>query len=97
VAAERAVLIGYFLLLFSTSASTKCFSTLRVAQFEENKWGFCQNPHSTFAKTATINPKVGIPEHVCILATDINFFEDHSILTIVWSFWRSESTHGAPI
>jgi len=22
---------------------------------------FCQNPHSTFAKTASINPKVGIP------------------------------------
>jgi len=61
VAAERGVLIGYFLLLFSTSASRKRFSTLRVAQFGENKWGFIQNRHSTFAKTATINPKVGIP------------------------------------
>ena len=54
MAAERGVLIGYFLLLFSTSASRKCFSTLRVAQFEEIKRGFCHNPHSTFAKTATI-------------------------------------------
>jgi hypothetical protein len=61
VAAERGALIGYFLLLFSTSASRKCVSTLRVAEFGENKWGFCQNPHSTFAETATINPKVGIP------------------------------------
>jgi hypothetical protein len=61
VAAERGVLIGYFLLLFSTSASRKGFSTLRVAQFGENQSGFCQNFRSTFAKTATINPKVGIP------------------------------------
>jgi len=39
----------------------KARGTLRVAQYGENKWGFCQNPHSTFAKSATINPKVGIP------------------------------------